>query len=673
MAGLLCFPFPSFPLLLLLLSRSILSHVPLRWTVAASQDPCDDGQGGPNHCLPEFINAAFGRSVETRGEEPGISENVTSLTDLHNPHNLTCVHRRTNQDHTLTISLGRRFELTYISLQFCSGLQNFIWSVSILKSMDFGKTWRPFQFYSPHCLAQFGRPAQTVVPSRTQESEALCSDPRPLQQHRGGMVLAFAILDGRPSASDYDFSSILQDWATATDIRIVFHKVSDSPGGTGVRLRDTEVGSSRSREGLGGKRRASRRGDGVRFGGKEKMKNSIDFLDGMEELGNRKSSGIRAEAGLEVKETPRRRNKKTATRGDAAEVSVPSAPWLSLSDVQVGGRCKCNGHASRCRRDPEGGAACECRHNTAGPDCDVCKPFYCDRPWQRASPGQPHHCVSCQCNLHSTRCRFNMELYQLSGRRSGGVCLGCRHNTAGRHCHYCKEGFTRDQTKLLTHRKACKPCSCHPVGALEKGCNQTSGQCRCRDGVTGLTCNRCAPGYQQSRSPLRPCTRIEEIITTTPAYPPQHSLGGECSAYCQPTHGRVRMNLRTYCQKDYVLKVQVQAMVRSGPWWHFSVSVQSVFRRGTPGIRKGIRAVWVPERDLACGCPPLQVGRTYLLISSEIGPDENRVVADRTSLALPWRDHWSPKLRGFRTQDRRGRCKAEGPHKPRTRPTEPPN
>ncbi|MGH0169298.1 UNVERIFIED_CONTAM: hypothetical protein FKN15_003237 [Acipenser sinensis] len=100
-----------------------------------------------------------------------------------------------------------------------------------------------------------------------------------------------------------------------------------------------------------------------------------------------------------------------------------------------------------------------------------------------------------------------MELYQLSGRRSGGVCLGCRHNTAGRHCHYCKEGFTRDQTKPLTHRKACKPCSCHPVGALEKGCNQTSGQCRCRDRVTGLTCNRCAPGYQQSRSPLRPCTR----------------------------------------------------------------------------------------------------------------------------------------------------------------------
>lgn len=49
-----------------------------------------------------------------------------------------------------------------------------------------------------------------------------------------------------------------------------------------------------------------------------------------------------------------------------------------------------------------------------------------------------------------------MELYKLSGRKSGGVCLNCRHNTAGRHCHYCKEGFYRDLSKPISHRKACK-------------------------------------------------------------------------------------------------------------------------------------------------------------------------------------------------------------------------
>lgn len=48
-------------------------------------------------------------------------------------------------------------------------------------------------------------------------------------------------------------------------------------------------------------------------------------------------------------------------------------------------------------------------------------------------------------------------------------------------------------------------CDCHPVGASGKTCNQTSGQCPCKDGVTGLTCNRCARGYQQSRSHIAPC------------------------------------------------------------------------------------------------------------------------------------------------------------------------
>jgi len=64
--------------------------------------------------------------------------------------------------------------------------------------------------------------------------------------------------------------------------------------------------------------------------------------------------------------------------------------------------------------------------------------------------------AACNCNLHARRCRFNMELYKLSGRKSGGVCLNCRHNTAGRHCHYCKEGFYRDLSKPISHRKACK-------------------------------------------------------------------------------------------------------------------------------------------------------------------------------------------------------------------------
>ena len=64
--------------------------------------------------------------------------------------------------------------------------------------------------------------------------------------------------------------------------------------------------------------------------------------------------------------------------------------------------------------------------------------------------------VACNCNNHSRQCRFNKELYLLSGRKSGGICIQCKHNTAGRFCNYCKETFYRDPNLSLTHPEICK-------------------------------------------------------------------------------------------------------------------------------------------------------------------------------------------------------------------------
>lgn len=82
---------------------------------------------------------------------------------------------------------------------------------------------------------------------------------------------------------------------------------------------------------------------------------------------------------------------------------------------------------------------------------------------------------------------------------------------------------------------------------------------------------------------------------------------------------------------------------------------------GSSRVKRGVQALWVPDRDLSCGCPALQMGRSFLLIGSEESgrswvPEERRLVADRTTMALQWREHWSPKLRGFRGQDTRGKC-----------------
>uniref|UniRef100_A0A8C6T1R7 Netrin-1 n=1 Tax=Neogobius melanostomus TaxID=47308 RepID=A0A8C6T1R7_9GOBI len=535
-------------------------------------DPCYDEHGNPRRCIPDFVNAAFGKEVKvssTCGKTPSRYCVVTSvekgaertrnchtcdasdpkkyhppayLTDLNNPHNLTCWQsesfKQYPQNVTLALSLGKKFEVTYVSLQFCSPRPE---SMVIYKSMDYGKTWVPFQFYSTQCRKMYNKPNRAAI-TKQNEQEAVCTDSHTDMYPLTGGLIAFSTLDGRPSAHDFDNSPVLQDWVTATDIKVIFSRLHT-------------------------------------FGDENE---------------------------------------------DDSELARDSY-YYAVSDLQVGGRCKCNGHASRCIKDRDGNQVCDCKHNTAGPECDRCKPFHYDRPWQRATAREANECVACNCNLHARRCRFNMELYKLSGRKSGGVCLNCRHNTAGRHCHYCKEGYYRDLSKPISHRKACKACDCHPVGAAGKTCNQTTGQCPCKDGVTGITCNRCAKGYQQSRSPIAPCIKFIYTLATankSPCYYCAHTVFCLCAA----------------------VQVHILKADKAGEWWKFTVNIISVYKQGESRIRRGDQFLWVRAKDVACKCP-------------KIKPGKNGVVADKGSLVIQWRDTWARRLRKFQQRDKKGKCK----------------
>ncbi|XP_052567455.1 netrin-B isoform X2 [Culex pipiens pallens] len=456
-------------------------------------DPCYD-EDRPRRCVPDFVNAAFGvpivasstcglrgpvevcDSPELLGPCHQCDDSVprkrfpaSALTDVNNSNNVTCWRsepfptplgiNEPPDNVSLTLSLGKKYELTYVSLTFCPGAVKPD-SMAIYKSADFGKTWQPFQFYSSQCRRVYGRPNRATI-TKSNEQEARCTD---AHRHMGestgiqGSRIAFSTLEGRPSASDFDSSPVLQDWVTATDIRIVFHRL-------------------------------------------QMPQESIEdlLLLGSPQV------------------PPSFRQYKNSLENDSSTIATSSPPTLThhyaVSDFAVGGRCKCNGHGSKCVTGRDGELACDCKHNTAGRDCERCKPFHFDRPWGRANARESNECKVCNCNGHARRCRFNMELFKMSGRISGGVCLNCRHATTGRHCHYCREGYYRDATKPITHRKVCKPCDCHPIGSSGKTCNHTTGQCPCKDGVTGLTCNRCARGYQQSRSHIAPCIKIPRVIS----------------------------------------------------------------------------------------------------------------------------------------------------------------
>ena len=98
---------------------------------------------------------------------------------------------------------------------------------------------------------------------------------------------------------------------------------------------------------------------------------------------------------------------------------------------------------------------------------------------------------ACKCNLHARQCRFNLELYKLSGRKSGGVCINCRHNTAGRNCHYCKEGYYRDGSKPITHRKACKGRRTISVPCILRLFQHVSATCTLAAAVSTRSCTCC--------------------------------------------------------------------------------------------------------------------------------------------------------------------------------------
>uniref|UniRef100_A0A1Y1M261 Netrin-1 n=1 Tax=Photinus pyralis TaxID=7054 RepID=A0A1Y1M261_PHOPY len=648
-------------------------------------DPCYD-EDRPRRCIPDFVNAAFGRSIAASStcglkgtvqycdvldvggapqcnicddQNPRKRFPSVFLTDINNPNNVTCWRSEPLQpptsvhappdNITLILSLGKKYELTYVSLQFCPHTPKPD-SIAIYKSMDYGKTWQPFQFYSSQCRRVYGRPNRATI-TKANEQEARCTD---AHRYTGGEGLglghqsriAFSTLEGRPSALDFDNSPVLQDWVTATDIKVVFNRlhmpVEDPSDDLDILIDEHEF----------------------------KQQQEDDDEDDPT-----KGPSVQLVNEMQVVEADDTKVSVSVDMGGNGIMNVYNrvTHQYAVSDFAVGGRCKCNGHASKCITGRDGQLTCECKHNTAGRDCERCKPFHFDRPWSRATARDANECKACECNQHARRCRFNMELYKLSGRVSGGVCLKCRHYTAGRHCHYCREGYYRDPTKQITHRKACKPCDCHPIGASGKTCNQATGQCPCKDGVTGITCNRCARGYQQSRSHIAPCIKIpivqmmateEHDDGTDRSDPEENSTGDKCGKCKSATR---RLNLNKYCKRDYAIMGRILSRVEdpvdehTKGWIRFMVSVESVYKKARDSrIRKGPTSLLVPATDLLCKCPKLKANKSYLILGREKddspgGIPTGNIAVTQRSIVIEWRDEWDQRMRRFRRRARK--CK----------------
>ena len=65
-------------------------------------------------------------------------------------------------------------------------------------------------------------------------------------------------------------------------------------------------------------------------------------------------------------------------------------------------------------------------------------------------------------------------------------------------------------------------CNCHPHGSMGKICDQNTGQCPCKEGVTRRQCDNCAAGYESTKSPIAPCISEYSLINISAEYAIYH-------------------------------------------------------------------------------------------------------------------------------------------------------
>ncbi|MED6266918.1 Laminin subunit alpha-2, partial [Characodon lateralis] len=282
----------------------------------------------------------------------------------------------------------------------------------------------------------------------------------------------------------------------------------------------------------------------------------------------------------------------TLTLSDPKDIDpiVTRRYYYSIKDISVGGMCICYGHAKACPLNPATKKfSCECEDNTCGESCDHCCPGYHQQPWMAGTFLTRHVCEKCNCHNKAEECYFNQTVADLSlsldihGQyRGGGVCIGCRDNTAGINCQSCVSGYYRPTEVSVDEEDPCIPCSCDPYGSISQTCvadesqafsGQPAGSCWCKEGFGGLRCDRCAIGYKGYPSCERCNCSVEGSINADPCVTPcicKENVEGENCDRCKLGFYNLQRGNRRGCEKCFCMGIASQCS--SSPWYFGNVT-----------------------------------------------------------------------------------------------------
>ncbi|XP_028440277.1 netrin-4 isoform X2 [Perca flavescens] len=302
----------------------------------------------------------------------------------------------------------------------------------------------------------------------------------------------------------------------------------------------------------------------------------------------------------------------------------------AIYDFIVKGSCLCNGHADNCL--PAGGyqssqqktdnmvhGKCVCRHNTAGDHCERCAPLYNDQPWQAANGiiGTPHECQTCSCHPVGSVLSGGSTLCN----PSSGECT-CKPGVGGPSCDSCMLGYWG------LHEYGCRPCDC------TGDCDPYTGDCISGSDVEVFYTAAGHMGHSSNNSETA-LFRAEELFSAL-----HHSVKCKC---VEVTLGSPKL----FCaaEYDYVLVVKVMSAHDKGSHAEVEVKVKKVlYQKPQMKIQRGSVTLY-PESwtTQGCTCPILNPGSEYVVAGHEDWKT-GRLMINTKSLVKPWKSTLGRKI-----------------------------
>uniref|UniRef100_A0A3P9CXN6 Netrin-G1 n=1 Tax=Maylandia zebra TaxID=106582 RepID=A0A3P9CXN6_9CICH len=382
----------------------------------------------------------------------------------------------------ITLSWNKTIELTEdIVLTFESGRPE---QMVLEKSLDYGKTWQPYQFYATDCLDAFTMEPKTVQ-DLTQHTllDIICTE-----DYSRGYVWKndktvrfeikdrFALFAGprlHNMASLYgqlDTTKKLRDFFTITDLRI----------------------------------RLLRPATGATMVDENNLSRYFYAISDIKVQGRCKCN-LHANSCVYDKEKLSCECEHNTTGPDCGRCkrnyqgrAWSAGSYLPIPKGTANIYCECFGHSNRCSYiELLNTVICvSCKHNTRGQHCQLCKLGY----YRNASAelDDENVCIECNCNPYGS----------VNDRCNGtGFCI-CKEGTTGPKCQECLPGYLWDN--------GCKSrvCDNELLRCQNGGTCVSNVRCSCPTGYTGLLCEK-----RRCESELGGCRGSASSSRSSPSLP----------------------------------------------------------------------------------------------------------------------------------------------------------